>query len=71
MGEEQSKERKGARQEGEGSGKAGEGETKPECAPPPEPVEAMVCPRCGGKAVERKAKWFCSRCGQLLASCCD
>jgi hypothetical protein len=30
-----------------------------------------LCPICGGPGVERKQKWFCSRCGQLLVTCCD
>ena len=29
------------------------------------------CPVCGGTGMERKQKWYCPRCGQLLATCCD
>ncbi|MFA9478233.1 hypothetical protein ACERK3_07980 [Phycisphaerales bacterium AB-hyl4] len=29
------------------------------------------CPVCGSPGVEKKQKWFCQRCGLLLATCCN
>jgi len=31
----------------------------------------IVCPICRVHAVEKKQKWFCPRCGQMLQTCCD
>lgn len=29
------------------------------------------CPRCHSPAEERKQKWFCIKCKQLVMTCCD
>ncbi len=39
---------------------------EPTCHP-----DHITCPVCGGPGVEKKQKWFCARCGQLLQTCCD
>lgn len=52
-----------------------DGSRQPERQPPPaEPTrcrDRITCPVCGGRGVEKKQKWFCARCGQLLQTCCD
>lgn len=40
--------------------------TAPTCAP-----DRLFCPICSAPGFERKQKWYCSRCGQLLMTCCD
>jgi hypothetical protein len=37
------------------------------CAPDDHPA----CPICRITGVEKKQKWFCPRCGQLIQTCCD
>ncbi len=46
----------------------------PEPAPtaPAEPKPCQItCPICRGPGIERKQKWHCAKCGQLLQTCCD
>lgn len=33
--------------------------------------ERPTCPICGVIGVEKKQKWFCPQCGQLILTCCD
>jgi uncharacterized paraquat-inducible protein A len=32
---------------------------------------AIHCPICRVPGVEKRQKWYCPRCGQLLQTCCD
>ena len=34
-------------------------------------VDRVMCPICRVPGEEKKQKWFCPRCGQLLQTCCD
>lgn len=45
--------------------------TKPCAVPADATRHRPTCPICSAAGTERKQKWFCTRCGQLIATCCD
>ncbi len=46
-------------------------DTQTPSEPTPQKECRIICPICQGHGIERKQKWHCAKCGQLLQTCCD